>query len=114
MTLDTFKQKLQNTPKSIVFSDTMDTIESNYEFTKTAFTNGDLQNSAGKNSGSCKLFAFAKEQGFTKEETLSCFGQFYYIDVLGDPEGQGHQNIRNFMKTGFDGLTFEGEPLKKK
>ncbi|CDF77756.1 HopJ type III effector protein [Formosa agariphila KMM 3901] len=114
MTLEAFKQKLKNTPKSIVFSDTVDTIESLYEFTKTAFTNGNLKNKAGENSGSCKLFAFAKLQGFTKEETLSCFGQFYYIDVLGDPEGDGHQNIRNFMKTGFEGLKFEGEPLKLK
>ena len=114
MTLDAFKQKLQNTPKSIVFSDTVDTIESNYIFTPTAFKNGEVYNKSGVNSGSCKLFAFAKLQGFTKEETLSCFGQFYYIDVLGDLEGEGHQNIRNFMKTGFEGLDFEGEPLKLK
>ncbi|MDW5289518.1 HopJ type III effector protein [Formosa sp. PL04] len=114
MTLEAFKQKLQSTPKSIVFSDTMDVIESNFEFTKTAFTNGDLNNKSGENSGSCKLFSFAKLQGFTKDETLSCFGQFYYIDVLEDPEGAGHQNIRNFIKTGFEGLQFEGEPLQLK
>ncbi|WP_159022191.1 HopJ type III effector protein [Formosa sp. L2A11] len=114
MTLDIFKEKVQNIPKSVVFSDTMDVIDTYYEFSKTAFTNGDLHNNAGENSGSCKLFAFAKLQGFTKEETLACFGQFYYIDVLGDPEGNGHQNIRNFIKTGFEGLEFEGEPLKLK
>lgn len=114
MTLDIFKEKVQNTPKSVVFSDTMDVIESHYEFTKTAFTNGDLKNKAGENSGSCKLFAFAKLQEFTKNETLACFGQFYFIDVLGDPEGEGHQNIRNFIKTGFEGLEFEDEPLKEK
>ena len=90
----------------------MAVIESNYNFTPTAFKNGDLQNNEGENSRSCKLFAFAKLQGFTKEETLSCFGKFYFDDVLNDPKGTGHQNIRNFMKTGFEGLVFKTEALK--
>ncbi len=112
MTLETFINKLRNTPESIDFSETMAVIEANYKFTPTAFKNGALQNEAGQNSGSCKLFAFAKWQGFTKEETLACFGQYYFDEVLNVPNGTGHQNIRNFMNTGFDGLSFEGEPLK--
>ncbi|WP_308991685.1 HopJ type III effector protein [Mariniflexile litorale] len=114
MTLEIFKQKLKDTPNSMEFSETMGVIESNYEFTPTAFKNGELQNNAGENSGSCKLFAFAKLQAFTKEETLACFGKFYFDDVLKDLNGTGHQNIRNFMKIGFEGLVFEGEPLKLK
>jgi hypothetical protein len=114
MNIESFKTKLKNTPKQIVFFDTMSVIDENYEFTPTAFKNGNLENAAGENSGSCKLFAFAKIQGFTKEETLACFGQFYFEDVLKDPSGNGHQNIRNFMKTGFDGITFETDPLKEK
>ncbi len=114
MTIETFKNKLKNTPKAIAFSETMDVIEAHYEFTATAFKNGDLENKAGENSGSCKLLAFAKLQNLSKEETLACFGQFYFEDVLKDPNGNGHQNIRNFMKTGFEGLSFEGEPLKAK
>ncbi len=114
MDIQTFIKKLKTKPKSIEFSETMAIIEANYEFTPTAFKNGDLQNNAGENSGSCKLFAFAKLQGFTKEETLACFGKFYFDDVQKDPNGKGHQNIRNFMKTGFDGLVFEEEPLKLK
>lgn len=114
MTIETFKNKLKNTPKAIAFSETMDVIEAHYEFTPTAFKNGDLENKAGENSGSCKLLAFAKLQNLSKEETLACFGQFYFEDVLKDPNGNGHQNIRNFMKTGFEGLSFEGEPLKAK
>ncbi|WP_194766320.1 HopJ type III effector protein [Tamlana sp. I1] len=114
MNLETFKNKLKNTPNAIAFSETMETIEANYEFTPTAFKNGVLENAAGENSGSCKLFAFAKLQGFTKEETLACFGTFYSEDVLNDPNGTGHQNIRNFMKTGFDGLTFDGVALLAK
>ena len=114
MTLETFKAKLLSTPEAVEFNDTMAAVEANFEFTPTAFKNGELQNEAGQNSGSCKLFAFAKHQNFTKEETLACFGKFYFDEVLNDPEGTGHQNIRNFMKTGFEGLIFEGEPLAAK
>lgn len=112
MNLEVFKKKLKDNPSNIEFSETMAVIESNYNFTPTAFKNGDLQNNEGENSGSCKLFAFAKLQGFTKEETLACFGKFYFDDVLNDPKGTGHQNIRNFMKTGFEGLVFKTEALK--
>ncbi|MEW4922177.1 HopJ type III effector protein [Algibacter sp. 2305UL17-15] len=113
MKLETFINKLKNTTKSIAFSDTMAVIDQTYEFKPTAFKNGTLENAEGQNSGSCKLFAFAKLQGFSKDETLACFGQFYFEDVLEDPNGEGHQNIRNFMKTGFEGLSFEKNPLKK-
>ncbi|MEP1487954.1 MAG: HopJ type III effector protein [Algibacter sp.] len=114
MIIEVFKAKLKNTPNDIEFSETMRVIEANYEFTATAFKNGNLENAEGQNSGSCKLFAFAEAEGLSKEDTLACFGQFYFDDVLNDPDGSGHQNIRNFMNTGFDGLSFEGTPLKKK
>jgi hypothetical protein len=114
MNIKTFKDKLRKSPESIVFSETMAVIEANYEFTPTAFKNGVLENAKGQNSGSCKLFAFATAQDLTKEETLACFGKYYFDDVLKDPNGTGHQNIRNFMKTGFEGLSFENEPLIEK
>ncbi|KJD36597.1 type III effector [Tamlana sedimentorum] len=114
MKLETFINKLKNNPDTIEFSETMETIETNYNFTPTAFKNGDLQNEAGQNTGSCKLFAFAKKQHLSKAETLACFGKFYYEEVLNDPTGTGHQNIRNFIKTGFEGLTFEGDVLAVK
>lgn len=112
MTLETFKQKLKSNPSHIEFPETISVIESQYEFTPTAFKNGNLYNSEGENSGSCKLFAFATLQGFSKEETLACFGKFYFEEVLNDLNGTGHQNIRNFIKTGFEGLRFDGQPLK--
>lgn len=114
MNIESFKTKLNKTPKQIEFSETMQIVDKFYDFTPTAFKNGTLENAEGQNSGSCKLFAFAKTQAFTKEETLACFGQFYFDEVLSDPDGNGHQNIRNFMKTGFDGLIFEKNPLKEK
>jgi len=114
MTIEEFKTKLRESPKSINFSETMEVIESNYEFTPTSFVNGDLENKAGENSGSCKLFSFAKIQGLSQAETLACFGAIYFEEVLGDPAGTGHQNIRNFMKSGFEGLTMNGEALTVK
>ncbi|QRM88635.1 type III effector [Lacinutrix sp. WUR7] len=114
MDIQTFKNKLKTAPKTIAFSETMDVISANYDFTPKAFKNGVLENEEGQNSGSCKLFAFAQAEGLSKEETLACFGAFYFEEVLNDPEGDGHQNIRNFMKTGFEGLVFESSPLVKK
>ncbi|QXP80507.1 MULTISPECIES: HopJ type III effector protein [Winogradskyella] len=114
MTLEDFLAKLKSNPKQIDFSETMAVIETYYQFTPTTFTNGTLKNVVDQNSGSCKLFAFAVDQNLTKEETLACFGTYYFEDVLINPTGAGHQNIRNFITTGFTGLHFEIFPLKKK
>ena len=113
MTIQQFKTKLKSNPTEIAFAETMQVIEDNYNFTPTTFTNGELKNNAGENSGSCKLFAFAVHQQLTKEETLFCFGE-HYKSILEDVNGDSHLNIRNFMKTGFDGLSFENEGLKMK
>lgn len=110
MIIQEFKTKLKSNPTAITFSETMQVIEDNYSFTPTTFTNGDIKNNAGENSGSCKLFAFAKLQKLQKEEALFCFGE-HYKSVLEDKNGDSHQNIRNFIKTGFDGLSFEGDAL---
>jgi hypothetical protein len=113
MIIQEFKTKLKSNPTSINFAETMQVIEDNFNFTPTTFTNGEIKNSAGENSGSCKLFAFAVAQKLRKEETLFCFGE-HYKNVLEDVNGDSHQNIRNFMKFGFDGLSFEGEALELK
>ena len=113
MTTQNFINKLKTNPTTIAFAETMQIIEDNYNFIPTAFTNGEIKNKAGENSGSCKLFAFAILQQLTKEETLFCFGE-HYKNVLEDVHGTSHQNIRNFMKTSFDGLSFENEVLAPK
>lgn len=113
MTLNDFLATLKSNPKQIDFSETMAVIDHYYKFTPTAFTNGTLENTADQNLGSCKLFAFAVDQNLSKEETLACFGAHYFENVLINPNGTGHQNIRNFIKTGFEGLHFETFPLLK-
>lgn len=114
MTLAQLKDKLDSNPSSIEFDEVITLIGDLYNFTPTAFTNGDTSNDAGQNNGSCKLFAFAKEQNFSKEDTLACFGIYYHKFVLENPEGNDHQNIRNFMKYGWDGIEFHGQPLQAK
>lgn len=114
MNIEAFISKLKQTPESITFPETIAVIEENYDFTPTAFENGNTHNAAGTNSGSCKLFAFAQLQNLSQDETLACFGAFYRDEVLGDPEGTNHQNIRNFMKTAWDGIAFYGDALKLK
>lgn len=114
MTLDTFLEKLNTAPKTITFPETIAVIEENYTFSPTAFENGILHNAAGENNGSCKLFSFAEIQNLTQDQTLACFGAYYFDEVLGDPEGTNHQNIRNFIKTGWDGIAFYGSALELK
>ncbi len=114
MTLDSFLKKLNEAPQEVAFTDTMSVVEALYDFTPIAFQNGDLHNAAGQNSGSCKLFSFAKLQNFSVEQTLACFGDFYRKDVLENPDASNHQNIRNFIKTAWEGISFEGTALTEK
>lgn len=114
MTIAAFLEKLKRTPNTITFSETISVIEENYDFIPTAFENGTQHNAVGENSGSCKLFAFAQLQNLSQAETLACFGAYYFEEVLGNPEGTNHQNIRNFMKTGWSGIQFEGPALALK
>ncbi len=80
-------EQLDKSPETIAFNDVITYIDGNYDFTPTEFKNGN---------------------------TLNLFGAFYREDVLKNPEGTDHQNIRNFIEFGWDGIAFEGEALKKK
>lgn len=111
MKVETFLQQLKQTPASISFATTMATIDANYLFNPVPFRNGDIYNEAGKNSGSCKLFSFARLQNLSVEETLQCFGDYYREDVLRNPDNSDHQNIRAFMRTGWSGIYFEHDAL---
>ena len=107
-------ENISNSPDKVEFDAVMGVIDDLYTFTPTAFNNGELNNDAGENNGSCKLFAFARLNGLDEQSTLACFGKYYRVDVLQDPDGESHQNIRNFMKTGWDGIEFFGDPLAVK
>ena len=95
---------------SAKFADVLAFIEARYQHNPTAFQNGTQFNAATENQGSAKVFSFAKIEGLNAEETLSLFAE-HYASVLATPEGTDHQNIRQFMQNGWDGVKFEGEAL---
>lgn len=101
----------------VSFQDTMAVIAEYYEYQPTEFSNGiqnPLVNQAGRNEGSCKIFAFARLHGLDQAQTLALFGDYYSKDVLQNPEGDDHQNIRNFMRDGWEGIVFKAEALVPK
>lgn len=106
--------KLAQEGSSVQFEDCIAVIDANYNFEETAFMNGDLANKPGQNNGSCKILAFARIHKLSPEQTLQCFGKYYRVDVLGHPEANDHQNIRNFIKHGWQGIQFESEALSPK
>lgn len=111
--IETFVARLGS--EVVPFADTLALISELYEYTPTAFSNGvgedRLDSPKGVNEGSCKVFAFGRINGLSKEATLACFGEHYQA-VLDDPEGTGHPNIRLFMRHGWDGIRFESMPLR--
>lgn len=107
-------EQLEKSAGEISFQEVIAFIDAHYDFTPTRFTNGSTVNEANQNNGSCKVFSFAQLNGLSEEETLNLFGEFYREDVLKNPEGSDHQNIRNFMQTGWEGIAFEGKALQQK
>ena len=107
-------EQLEKSPEKIIFKDIITYIDENYDFAPTKFTNGNTTNEANQNNGSCKVFSFAQLKNLSKEQTLWLFGEFYREDVLNNPDGTDHQNIRNFIEFGWEGISFDGEALKKK
>lgn len=117
MALKQFLERIHH-DEPVSFEETMAIIAENYYYQPTEFSNGltddILVNPASTNEGSCKIFAFAKLHQLSKEQTLNLFGDYYRTDVLPNPLGTGHQNIRNFMKYGWEGIQFAGKPLSTK
>lgn len=104
-------QQLQNGEAK--FADVLAHIEAHFVHTPTAFQNGAQSNAATENQGSAKVLSFAKIEGLNQADTLSLFAE-HYSAVLNTPEGTDHQNIRQFMQHGWDGVAFEGEALQAK
>ena len=95
------------------FADVIAYIEARYNHTPTAFKNGQQANAATENQGSAKVFSFAQLNDLDQAQTLSLFAE-HYAAVLATPEATDHQNIRQFMLNGWDGIQFEGEALVAK
>lgn len=114
MQLNDFLEKIKKQPSDIEFSDVIALIEKNYQFSEAEFQNGAHLNLAGQNSGSCKIFSFANLHNLDEQQTLACFGRYYREDVLQHPQATDHQNIRQFMISGWRGIRFSGQALTEK
>lgn len=118
MTPETLLHQLQTKPDSVEFDDVLTVIGENFVYTPTHFTNGHgndcVNNAAGENEGSCKIFALGQLLQLTEEQALACFGKYYRQDVLQQPHGTSHANIRTFMRYGWPGIHFDKPALQPK
>ncbi|CAH0991619.1 hypothetical protein SIN8267_01728 [Sinobacterium norvegicum] len=112
--LEQLIQQLNNSADTVEFTDVIAVIAEYYDYTPAAFTNGGTRNEAGTNEGSAKIFAFGLLNELTPAQTLSCFGTYYRHDVLNHPDNNDHQNIRNFINSGWNGISFDQPALSKK
>ncbi len=111
MTTEELFKLLKTNPESIEFQQVMETIDQDYNYTPARFTNGEVVNESGTNEGSCKIFAFGQLNLLNEHETLACFGTYYRNDVLQNPDGSNHANIRSFITHGWDGIKFDSAAL---
>jgi len=114
MSVSDLINQVRSNPESIEFDQVMNVIAEYYDYTPTRFTNGSVVNEAGTNEGSCKIFAFAQLNALSEMETLALFGTYYRDDVMGNPTGEDHGNIRNFILDGWMGIQFDGEALSQR
>lgn len=99
--------------QKLPFKEIIDYINYNFDYTPSSFKNGALMNAENENQGSAKTLYFAKLNNLSVEDTLKLFAEHYQA-VLDDKEGSSHQNIRNFMEFGWEGVEFEKEVLQPK
>ncbi|CAH0149850.1 hypothetical protein SRABI70_00499 [Pseudomonas sp. Bi70] len=109
--LNDFRARLA--AEHFAFAETLAFVAEHYDYQPSAFRNGEVENAAGQNEGSCKTLGLALLEGLSDEEALLCFGE-HYRSVLATPEGSDHGNIRALMKTGLAGVTFEQQSLTRK
>ena len=110
-TLADFLVQIKQQEPSVEFEQVMQVITDNYQYQPTLFTNGEVVNDMGTNEGSCKIFYFAQLNKLNPQQTLACFGRYYREDVLANPSGNDHANIRSFMQTGWQGISFKSVAL---
>ena len=100
------------------FEDVMAYVQAHYDYTPVRFDNGlgadPVVNAAGTNEGSCRVFALARHKGLDEADTVQLFGRFYRQDVLQNPQGSDHANMRRFLRDGWAGINFHGVALVPK
>jgi hypothetical protein len=93
------------------FDDTLALVEQHFHYQPTGFHNGPEFNASDENLGACKVFGIAQYCSLNEVDTLTLFAQ-HYKQVLDNPAGESHGNIRQFISTGWSGIRFENTPLR--
>jgi hypothetical protein len=109
--LQNFRAALHD--QQFLFAQTLQFIAAQYDYSPSAFSNGDLHNPAGQNEGACRLIGLALLENLTLQETLLAFGE-HYRNVLAYPDGTDHGNIRALIDSGLSGVRFAAPPLKRR
>lgn len=76
-----------------------------FEYTDSSFSVGAVENKVGTNVKSSKILSFAYLTKMDTETALKCYGEVYR-EVLVDPDGDSHGNIRALMKGGTECVKF--------
>lgn len=107
---------LARNPDDIEVSRVLAVIEAHYAHTPTRFCIGEgdlaVDNPSDKNQVACRILAFARRHNLDVASTLACFGHYYRDEVVADPQGTRHANIRAFMQHGWSGVHFHGDALR--
>mmetsp|Transcript_25270 Transcript_25270/g.38316 ORF Transcript_25270/g.38316 Transcript_25270/m.38316 type:complete len:227 (+) Transcript_25270:56-736(+) len=103
---EVFNANVEMDASDLKFEEVIEVIDTHFEYGLIEFKNGDIVNKQGENDGSAKVLSYAALSNMDKDTTLKLWGQ-YYREVVADPDGDSHQNIRNFMKYGWEGVPFE-------
>lgn len=109
--LQTLLASLQS--NNTAFAQVIEFIDTYYKHQPTAFKNGDTYNEKTQNQGSARVFAFAQLNNLSAKDALYLFAE-HYRAVLATPTASDHQNIRQFMMNGWEGISFEGKALEPK
>ncbi|MGH8547945.1 MAG: HopJ type III effector protein [Methylococcales bacterium] len=114
MPVEGFLKRLRQGER-VDFAETQSLISQHYRYTPVKLSNGfgrdAIENEAGVNEGSCRIFYFAWLHDLEKDATPRFIGDHYWIDVLQNSEQDNHRNIRNLIRTGWTGIRFAGAAL---
>lgn len=86
-------------------------IESTYLISPQGFKVGDVFNEPGDNMGSLAILGFARLHNLPLEKVLPIFGEAY-DEVMANPEGDDHKNIRALIKFGVESVVFDGQGIE--
>lgn len=113
MTESELLSTLKDNADTLAFADVINVIDAGYAYTPTAFSNGLVNNDAGQNGGSCKVFSFAQRHQLDADDTVKLFAE-HYRKVVASPDDTDHANIRAFLQSGWEGIRFSGAALAAK